>query len=198
MNTSYWCELAWLGGDTVAAGVAIDVEGDHITAVHPGIIEPPSTATRLAGITLPGLANAHSHAFHRLLRGATQIGVGSFWTWREQMYAMAERMTPETYQRLATAVFGEMALAGITCVGEFHYLTGPDASVDVETRWGSAERRSAARVRITVLDTSTCRAHRRRLNRSTPFGDGDVWVGDPRVGPRRADVSERCVGPRST
>ena len=71
---------------------SIEVDGDRITAVRPGVGEPPSTATRLAGLTLPGLANAHSHAFHRVLRGATQIGVGSFWTWREQMYAAAERL----------------------------------------------------------------------------------------------------------
>ena len=70
VTTSYWCELAWLGGDTVTAGVSIDVDGDRITAVRPAVTEPPPTATRLAGLTLPGLANAHSHAFHRALRGA--------------------------------------------------------------------------------------------------------------------------------
>ena len=59
----------------------------------------------LLGLTIPGLANCHSHAFHRGLRGRTQRGSGSFWTWREQMYALAERLTPDTYLTLASAVW---------------------------------------------------------------------------------------------
>ena len=54
----------------------------------------PGGAERLRGLVLPGLANAHSHAFHRALRGATQIGGGTFWTWREHMYAVAARLDP--------------------------------------------------------------------------------------------------------
>ena len=77
---------------------------------------------RLPGLTLPGLANAHSHAFHRALRGARAGGGDTFWTWRERMYAVAERLDPEQLLHLARAVYAEMALAGVTCVGEFHYL----------------------------------------------------------------------------
>ena len=105
----YWCELAWLGGDRVDAGVAIEVEGDRITAVTRGVAAPPGDAVRLGGVTLPGLANAHSHAFHRALRGTTQSeggrGAGSFWTWREQMYALADRLDPDQYLALARATF---------------------------------------------------------------------------------------------
>src|SRR6185369_12423145 len=72
--------------------------------------------------TLPGLANAHSHAFHRALRGTTQADRGTFWTWRERMYEVAGRLDPDSYLALARAVYAEMALAGITCVGEFHYV----------------------------------------------------------------------------
>ncbi len=126
MDGRYHCELAWLGGDAAAAGVVVDVAGGVITSVTTGVAEPPAGAVRLAGLTLPGLANAHSHAFHRALRGRTQFqrraGTGSFWTWREQMYAVAEALTPESYLALARAVYGEMVLAGITAVGEFHYL----------------------------------------------------------------------------
>src|SRR5499425_992457 len=68
------------------------------------------------------MANAHSHAFHRALRGITQVGLGTFWTWRERMYDVAARLTPDSYYALARAVYAEMALAGVTCVGEFHYL----------------------------------------------------------------------------
>ena len=85
-------------------------------------VAAPADAEHLPGLTLPGFANAHSHAFHRALRGRTQVGTGSFWTWREQMYAVAGRLDPESYFRLARATFAEMALAGISSVGEFHYL----------------------------------------------------------------------------
>ena len=180
MTATYWCELAWLGGDTVAAGVTIEVDGDRIAAVHAGVGAPPSAATRLAGITLPGMANAHSHAFHRLLRGATQIGVGSFWTWREQMYTVAERLTPESYHRVARAVFAEMALAGITCVGEFHYLHHDVGGVpyDDPNAMGAAmiDAAAAAGIRITLLDT--CYLHGGIGVEMDPiqrrFGDGDA------------------------
>ena len=76
----------------------------------------------MEGLTLPGLANVHSHAFHRALRGRTQEAHGSFWTWRDLMYAVADRLDPDGYLRLARAVYAEMALAGFTAVGEFHYL----------------------------------------------------------------------------
>ena len=68
--------------------------------------------TRLPGLTLPGLANAHSHAFHRALRGITQAGRGTFWTWRERMYQVAAGLDPDSYLALARAVYAEMALAG--------------------------------------------------------------------------------------
>ena len=68
------------------------------------------------------MANAHSHAFHRALRGRTHGESGSFWTWRDRMYTLADRLDPDSYRELATATFAEMVLAGFTCVGEFHYL----------------------------------------------------------------------------
>ena len=120
--TQYWCELAWLGGEKAEAGVLVEVGDDRIVAVTANLPEPPPGAERLVGLTLPGLSNAHSHAFQRALRGRTQAGAGSFWTWREQMYALADSIDPDRYLALARAAFGEMALAGVTTVGEFHYL----------------------------------------------------------------------------
>jgi formiminoglutamate deiminase len=117
---AFWAQYAWLPGG-LAERVLIGTAGDRIAEVRPGT-DPPAGADRLAGLTLPGLANAHSHAFHRALRARTQAGRGSFWTWRERMYAVAERLDPDRYRALARAVYAEMALAGITCVGEFHYL----------------------------------------------------------------------------
>ncbi len=153
---SYWCELAWLGGDTATAGVLVTTAGDRITEVVTEV-PCPSDAVRLNGLTLPGMANAHSHAFHRALRGRAQVGTGSFWTWRDQMYIAAQRLDPDSYFRLARAVYGEMAMAGITCVGEFHYLHhGPDGVPYADPNaMGAAlvAAASEAGVRITLLDT---------------------------------------------
>ena len=111
----------------------------------------------MSGLTLPGFANAHSHAFHRALRGRTQSGSGSFWTWREQMYALAGRLDPDSYHELARATFAEMALAGVSCVGEFHYLHhGPDGTPYADPNaMGEAVAAAAgeAGLRITLLDT---------------------------------------------
>ncbi len=74
---------------------------------------------------LPGMVNAHSHAFQRVLRGRTEYRTGdhdSFWTWRELMYSAATRLSPEDVYDASRMAFLEMALAGITAVGEFHYL----------------------------------------------------------------------------
>lgn len=151
---TYWCELAVVGGAPVE-GVTIDVADGRFTAVRPRTSAPPGS-TRLGGVTLPGLANAHSHAFHRALRARTQADRGTFWTWRELMFAAAARLDPDRYRTLATAVFGEMALAGITGVGEFHYLHHrPDGTPYGDpTAMGDAllEAAAAAGIRITLLD----------------------------------------------
>jgi formiminoglutamate deiminase len=154
--SAYWCELAWLAGDSAEAGVLVDVDGGRIAAVTAGVAAPPPDAIRLDGLTLPGLANAHSHAFQRALRGRTQRGTGSFWTWREQMYRAAERIDPDTYLALARATYAEMALAGVTAVGEFHYLHhGPDGTpYDDPNAMGHALIQAAAEagIRITLID----------------------------------------------
>ncbi|WP_345467401.1 formimidoylglutamate deiminase [Actinoallomurus oryzae] len=150
----YHAEHAWLDG-AVVADVLLEVDGARFTSVASGVPAPPD-AVRLAGLTLPGLANAHSHAFHRALRGRVQASRGTFWTWRSQMYTVAARLDPDTYFALARAVYAEMALAGISCVGEFHYLHhGPggvpyrDANAMSEALLAAAEE---AGVRITLLD----------------------------------------------
>jgi formiminoglutamate deiminase len=152
---SYHCELAWLGGDRATPDVVVDIEGDRITGVHAGG-PAPAGALRLAGLTLPGFANAHSHAFHRAVRGRTQGGPGSFWTWRSQMYDVAADLDPDRYHALARATYGEMALAGISAVGEFHYLHhGPDGIPYADPN-AMAEALVAAAaeagIRITLLD----------------------------------------------
>ncbi|HEV3173932.1 MAG TPA: formimidoylglutamate deiminase [Actinocrinis sp.] len=178
----WYAEAAYVGG-MVETNVLIETAGDRITAVTPATTPPPD-AVRLPGLTLPGLANAHSHAFHRALRGRTQAGEGTFWTWREQMYEAVAGLDPETYLELATGVFAEMALAGITAVGEFHY-----AHHDKGGKWypdpnamGHAliEAARAAGLRITLLDTcyltggigSALNPTQRRFS----DGDADTWA----------------------
>lgn len=154
----YSCELAWLGGEAPEADVLIGTDGGRFTSVEPRVTDVPADAERLPGLTIPGFANAHSHAFHRALRGRTQAaGRGSFWTWREAMYEVAERLDPDSYRALARAAFAEMALAGITAVGEFHYLHhGPGGEPYADpNEMGRALIAAAgeAGIRITLLDT---------------------------------------------
>ncbi|WP_030690369.1 formimidoylglutamate deiminase [Streptomyces globisporus] len=155
--TTYWLEHAWLDTN-VEPGVALEVTDDRITDVRTGVETPPPGAVVLRGLTIPGLADAHSHAFHRALRGTVQVGSGTFWTWREVMYSVAQRLTPDSYFALARAVYAEMALAGITSVGEFHYLhhaPGGTPYADPNAM-GEALIAAAAEagIRITLLDTA--------------------------------------------
>ncbi len=167
---TYWAEYAWLGGSVRPDVVIVAATDGRITAVRPGCPVPPAGSVTLRGLTVPGLANAHSHAFHRALRGYVQAGSGaaaadrhgqgapdSFWTWRKVMYEVADRLTPESYFELARAVYAEMAMAGITCVGEFHYLHHAPGG----TRYGDPNAMGQALIaaageagiRITLLDT---------------------------------------------
>ena len=154
MTRQVWCERALLPGG-VAERVLIDVDGGRISAIEIDA-DPPDAAVLLAGITVPGFANAHSHAFHRALRGRTHGGSGDFWTWREQMYAIAARLTPENYLDLARATFAEMVLAGYTVVGEFHYVHHRPGGVRYgdDNAMGRAVIRAAreAGIRLTLLD----------------------------------------------
>jgi len=182
--TAFWAELAWLGGPRPDAGVAIEVEGDRIVAVTPGVAGPPPAYERLDGLVLPGLANAHSHAFQRALRGRTHRDRGSFWTWREQMYALAGALDPDSVLQVARATFGEMALAGVTLVGEFHYLHhgrgGKPYSDPNATGAAVLEAAAQAGIRITLLDA--CYLHGGigvepdEVQRRFCDPDGDAWA----------------------
>ncbi|MHC3461913.1 formimidoylglutamate deiminase [Streptomyces flavovirens] len=157
VTATYWASHAWLGTH-VEAGVALDVAGGRFAAVRTGVETPPPGAVVLRGLTLPGLANTHSHAFHRALRSSVQVGAGTFWSWRELMYRVASLLTPDTYYELARATYAEMALAGITSVGEFHYLHHAPGGrpYDNPNAMGEALVAAAAEagIRITLLDTA--------------------------------------------
>src|ERR1022692_1352289 len=98
-------------------------EAGLITLIEQGV--PPPRAERVAGIVIPGMPNAHSHAFQRAMAGAAEYRLSardSFWTWRQAMYALANRIEPEQLEIVATQLFVEMLKAGYTSVAEFHYL----------------------------------------------------------------------------
>jgi formiminoglutamate deiminase len=145
--TTYLADYAWIDGRPVAA-VRIELQDGRIVAVEPGAHD----GVRLAGLVLPGFADTHSHAFHRALRGRTSDVDGSFWSWRKRMYEVAAQLDPDSYRTLATAVFAELALGGVTAVGEFHYLHG---HYEDPNAMGQAmiEAAAAAGIRITLLDT---------------------------------------------
>ncbi|WP_329132592.1 formimidoylglutamate deiminase [Streptomyces sp. NBC_01476] len=186
MQVTYWLEHAWLD-EHVEPDVALVTTDGRITQMRTGVEAPPPGATVLRGLTLPGLANAHSHAFHRALRGTVQVGTGTFWTWRDIMYSVAFHLTPDSYFDLARAVYAEMALAGITCVGEFHYLHHQHggAPYDNPNAMGEALIAAAqeAGIRITLLDTAYLHGglvrggYRPLEGVQSRFGDGtaDRW-----------------------
>ncbi|RFS81028.1 formimidoylglutamate deiminase [Actinomadura spongiicola] len=199
----WYAQLAWLG-DRVATDVLIETDGERIVRVESGVPAPPD-ARRLTGLTLPGLANAHSHAFHRALRSRVQAHSGTFWTWRDQMYKVADRLDPDTYRTLATAVFAEMALAGISCVGEFHYLHHrPGGAPYAEPNaMGEALIAAAADagIRITLLDACylTGGIDRPLQGSQLRFGDGTAgnWarrVESLREKTQKAGLSHARVG----
>ena len=190
---SVWhAELAWLGPDLgLAERVLVEAEGERIAAVTEGA-DPPPGAARLPGVTIPGLANGHSHAFHRALRGRTHRGGGDFWSWRELMYQVAGVLDPDRYLALATATYAEMALAGITAVGEFHYLHHDPAGRPYAdpNQMGEALAEAAGRagVRLTLIDTCYLRAGldgRPLAGAQVRFGDGDAVAWAERAGALR-------------
>jgi formiminoglutamate deiminase len=200
---TYAAELAWLPTG-VHRRVRLTVESGRFVAIEPDAAAHPEDV-RLPGLVLPGLANTHSHAFHRALRGRTHAGGGTFWTWREAMYAVAQRLDPDSYLALARATYAEMALAGITCVGEFHYLhhaVGGQPYADPNAM-GLALVRAAreAGIRLTLLDACYLSGG---LGPDGPlplagpqlrFGDGDVegWAARIARLPLEANTVHGCA-----
>ncbi|HEY2465122.1 MAG TPA: formimidoylglutamate deiminase [Steroidobacteraceae bacterium] len=142
---------------TVAEGMITAVDTSAAAQAQPARVEP---IERLDGIVVPGMPNAHSHAFQRAMAGNAEHRMGardSFWTWRQAMYALANRITPEALQIVATQLFVEMLKAGYTSVAEFHYLhraAGAAQRSSVNPLWeavGDAAR--AAGIGLTLLPT---------------------------------------------
>jgi formiminoglutamate deiminase len=197
--TTFWCEHAVLPGG-LRRSVRVLTERGRIVEVLSDTAREDEDVT-LRGVVVPGLANAHSHAFHRALRGRTHGDGGNFWTWRKAMYDVTRRLDPDRYLALARAVFAEMVLAGYTVVGEFHYLHhAPDGRPYADPNaMGEAIVRAAheAGIRLTLLDTLylsgglTASGHLPLDEVQVRFSDGSVEAWAERVSALSGDARMR-------
>ncbi|HTS76528.1 MAG TPA: formimidoylglutamate deiminase [Bryobacteraceae bacterium] len=161
-ETGWLPDLTWLDG-AFESGVTLfaDDEGRIARLSHDA-----RNAARLSGrAMLPGLVNVHSHTFQRATRGRTErrsADRDTFWTWRESMYRAANRVSLESIYHIARMAFMEMALSGITTVGEFHYLHHDSRGVPYTERNATALAIArAARevgVRLVILHAAYVRA----------------------------------------
>lgn len=147
-------ELTWMGA-RFERGIRVAIDGDRIVACA-DTDEAPRLLRRRA--LLPGMISAHSHAFQRALRGRGErfpSGSGSFWTWREAMYSLVESLDEQGFLDACTRTFREMLAAGITSVGEFHYLHHSKAALEGDYDWTFdeivLEAARSAGIRIVLL-----------------------------------------------
>ena len=179
--SNFWCETLLIDGVAVA-GVRLEVD-DHGRISRVQIHGAEAADIRL-GTVLPGFGNAHSHAFHRALRGQTHAEGGDFWIWRERMYRVAAQLDPLKYQALATAVFAEMLVSGYTAVGEFHYLhhraNGEPYETEHAMELALAAAARAVGIRLVLLDTVYLQGGigRELAPQQRKFGDGSAagWL----------------------
>ena len=120
-----WAPQAWVDGRWEQnVCLAVDVQG-RWADITPGIPTPPAHATVLSGPVLPGMVNAHSHAFQRAFAGLAErreSAADDFWSWRDRMYGVALRITPTQLRAVAAQLYVELLQGGYTQVCEFHYL----------------------------------------------------------------------------
>ena len=105
-------------------------------------------------LALPGMPNAHSHAFQRALtgQGETARGEDSFWSWRDAMYRLANTVTPDDLYAIARRAYADMLRGGFTSVAEFHYLHHrPDGIPGTEMARAVIEAARATGIRLVFL-----------------------------------------------
>jgi formimidoylglutamate deiminase len=206
-NKAWLPDLIYLDGRFESGRAIVCDDAGNIVRIAAS--EEVPDAIRLSGrALLPGMVNAHSHAFQRVIRGRTEHrsehSTDSFWTWREQMYAAANRLEPEEIYDVSRMAFLEMALTGITAVGEFHYIHHQrDGSPYSDPNLLEREVIRAARdvgIRIALLRVAYARAgyqtepnplqirfieqtpdvylkHLEQLLGAPELSDGTAWVG---------------------
>ncbi len=165
--TAYVAPWAFSGG-TLRRDVRIDVGADGCVSNIGDASELGETALRRSfghALVLPGLVNAHSHAFQRSIRGQTHRrmpGENSFWSWRTAMYEAAGALDPDALYTITKAAFAEMLRSGITHVGEFHYVhhqpSGAPYDDPNELSWCVVRAAREVGIRLTLLEVFYARA----------------------------------------
>ena len=191
-----WAPQAWLpGGWQASVLLRIGADG-HWAEVQPGVAIPPDGSQVLTGPLLPGLVNAHSHAFQRAFAGLAErreTEADDFWSWRERMYAVALRITPLQLQAIAAQLYLELLQGGYTQVCEFHYLQHqasgqPHADADAMA-WALADAAAEVGIGLTLMPAlygragfgqPALRAEQRRFA-GTP---ASVWASAGRIADR--------------
>ncbi len=146
-------DFVWRDG-RFRSGEQVEVDGDGvISRVGPGLGQ---ASERLSGeALLPAMVNAHSHAFQRGLRGKAELygsGSNTFWSWREEMYRLANALDEASFHRVVVSTFREMLDAGIASVGEFHYLHHLGSTEDHALDAVLVGAASEVGIRLTLLD----------------------------------------------
>ena len=182
---SLWAEQAWIDGRWQASVLFdIDAHGrwQRITA---GVQTPPAHARRLAGPVLPGLVDAHSHAFQRAFVGLSERRASAsddFWSWRERMYRVALRITPAQMRAVAAQLYLELLRGGYTQVCEFHYLhhtpQGQPYDDPATMCWSLADAAEHAGIGLTLLPVLYERAG---FNRPQLQDDQRRFAGTPEM-----------------
>jgi formimidoylglutamate deiminase len=154
----YWAPRAWIDGrwqDQVLLAAGAD---GHWSDISIGVATPAAGATVLQGPALPGLIDAHSHAFQRAFAGLAERREGmhdDFWGWRDSMYRVALRVTPEQLRAIATQLYVELLQGGYTQVCDFHYLQHqPDGTPypdPLALSWSLADAAAHAGIGLTLL-----------------------------------------------
>ena len=191
-----WAPQAWLpGGWQASVLLRIGADG-HWAEVQPGVAIPPDGSQVLTGPLLPGLVNAHSHAFQRAFAGLAErreTEADDFWSWRERMYAVALRITPLQLQAIAAQLYLELLQGGYTQVCEFHYLQHqasgqPHTDADAMA-WALADAAAEVGIGLTLMPAlygragfgqPALRAEQRRFA-GTP---ASVWASAGRIADR--------------
>lgn len=154
----YWAARAWLPGGWQAQVLLRTDAAGRWAEVRPGVPTPPPGAERLPGPLLPGLVDAHGHAFQRAFAGLAERRESAgddFWSWRDRMYRVALRITPTQLQAIGAQLYVELLRGGYTQVCEFHYLHhAPDGSPYADPltmAWALADAAGEAGLGLTML-----------------------------------------------
>jgi formimidoylglutamate deiminase len=152
-----WAPRAWIDGGWADAVLLRVGEDGHWAEVRSGVSAPPE-AEIAAGPVLPGLVNAHSHAFQRAFAGLSEqrdSEADDFWSWRDRMYRVALRITPDQLRAVAAQLYAELLHGGYTQVCEFHYLQherdGQPYADPLTMSWALADAAADAGIGLTLL-----------------------------------------------